>query len=334
MEMSNILKKISTIFSILFSSPWTIIPTVILIIFLYELFFQLKREDMKLKYFFCVGVGSCLLFSLVTSFSAVITGFDEIINGVLTEYYFPSMSVYMGIIFISYIVVTISMLKNNLPVYIKKTNVIMFAIIEILFFEFLYLIGKSHIPLSDINQIHSNQQILIILETTTLITIIWVMVGIGFLVVKHFLPEFEKKKEMNNFPQVSVSQFKGIPIFPQETLNSRPKLSVKKEDVDKLTKLYEEEQKLVEEQLTYMLLLQEKKYEKLSNELHKLSQFSRKKSELVKQLNAYDILLHNEKITMEEEIELLFYIKKKEQEKIKKEIALLQQKLFEKNEDN
>lgn len=331
MEAASILTKISTFFSVLFASPFTIIPTIILLVFLYELFFRMHREDVETKYFFGLGIAACMVFVIVAYFSTVTTGLDTIITGILTEYYFPSMAIYMGIIVLAHIVVVLSMVKETDSSTIKKINVIFFAIIEILFFEFLYLIGKYKLSLTNINSIHSNEQLLIILEITMFVTFVWIMFGIGLWIVKYFVPELEKKKDQTTFPQVSHSQFEGVPLFPQEKIEIVKETFVEKEDIVRLRQLYEEEQRLVEEQLKYMLLLQEKEYEKLSGELHKLSQFARRKRELIKQLDAYEILLHNEKVEIEEEIELLLYIKKKEQEKIQKEIDKLLAKYVERN---
>lgn len=331
MEVSSMITKISTFFGVLFASPFTIIPTILLLVFLYELFFRIHREDVEMKYFFGLGFAFCILFVSITYFSSVMNGLDAIVTGILTEYYFPSMAMYMGIIVLTHIIVVLTMLKETISAVTKKINIIVFVIIEILFFEFLYLVGKHQISLTNINQIHSNQQILIILEITMFVTFLWIIIGIGLWIVKYFVPEMEKKKEQTNFPQVSVSHFEGVPLFPQEKVEVIAESLVKEEDLIRLRALYQEEQRLIEEQLKYMLLLTKKEYEKLSGELHKLSQFARRKRELIKQLDAYEILLHNEKVEVEEEIELLLYIKKKEQEKIHKEIDNLLAKYVERN---
>lgn len=311
MKPSTLFDKIQVIFEALFSTPWAIIPAVLLVVFILELTFRLKREDVATKKFFAGGIVILCLFLGIVHFTRMTTGFDQIIIGILTEYYFPSIATYMFIMVMVHIIVILAIFKDWFDIYLKNIMITIFTILEVIFFAFLATVMKQKISLTDAAKIYSNQDLLTMLEAASFVTVIALIIIAGYYVIYYFVGK-EKKVLKPNYepivmmppPPVEVPK-PVVPSTPKPVIIEKVIPGVPAEYFDQVAKAIAEEQLLLKEQLKLLSLLQQKGTQELKEELTKLMTGKLTKKQLLEQIEAFSILLHNCDITMEEELELM-----------------------------
>ncbi len=326
MKPSTLFDKMQVILEALFATPWAIIPAILLIAFILELSFRLKREDVETKKFFFIGFIILCLFLGIIYFTSITTGIDQIITGILTEYYFPSIATYMFIMVVSHITVILAIFKDWFDIYFKHIIIALFTILEIIFFAFLATMMKQKISLTDATKIYSNQDLLTMLEAATFVTVIGLVVIAGYYVVRHFKDKEDKAPKSNYEPIVMMPS--SLVEVPQPVVTPAPEPVIVEKVIPgitvdhfhQVTKAVSEEQLLLKEQLKLLLLLQQKGTQDLKQELAKLTTGKLTKKQLLEQIEAFSILLHNRDITMEEELELMAATQQYVQKNVEKKI--------------
>lgn len=159
---------------------------------------NVKRKKTIGKTLYLIGWMFITLF-LVTKYNSYLTTLlDNLINNIFMQVFFPSLATYVIIIIISNITYINSVLNKRRKTYEKIIDTIFFAIIMLGVGYTLEEIIKEKLNIYDLD-IYSHQTILVLVETTTIIFVIWQLFLISKKIVKKLInlsnQKIEKEKE-------------------------------------------------------------------------------------------------------------------------------------------
>lgn len=186
MVQTTIVEKIQVIFSMLFSSPATFLLAVGIGI-LVSIFYYLIRYANHNKNIFVAIYGVVCVLLGILYFDPLIKGIDVIVNGLLTTFYFPTISFYLLLVLAVNGILIYTIFSKKLDLTIRKVNLVMFGIIELLFIDFLALSQKQGVILTNANQIYMEKQLLVILEATNELILVWGIIILGVIVIRKML---------------------------------------------------------------------------------------------------------------------------------------------------
>ena len=186
--MANLSIKqfLNTLVKIVFSSPTSIIYIIVGVIFLISMITNIRKKKTIGKTLYLIGWMFIVVF-LVTRYNSYLsTLLDNLINTVFTQIFFPNLATYVIIIILSNIIYIKSILNKKQKTYEKIINTIFFAIIMFNVSYTLDEIINEKLNIYDLN-IYSNQKILVLVETTTVIFTLWQIFLLSKKIIKKLI---------------------------------------------------------------------------------------------------------------------------------------------------
>ena len=139
------------------------------------------------------------VFCIARYFSFFVSIFDRLFGRIVDEIYFPSISIYTVMLIITNIIFVSSMFKKKVNSLVKIINVGFAMLLDFLFILILDTIMKNNIDISAKFGIYTNSSLLILLELSMNIFIIWLLIiGVLYLINKYgvkkvFVNEYKEK---------------------------------------------------------------------------------------------------------------------------------------------
>ena len=195
MKYTSILEKLLLIYEIIESSM--IYITFIGILFL-TLFLMLNKKINR-KTSFIINLLSIIIligYTIYNHFDPLAITFDNIMNNIFTNIYFPSFYTYLFIlIFVNVISIT-SLFKITLNKLYKTINGICMLVIDFILVLILEIIAKNQIDLFSKVSLFSNTSLVMLLELSVNVFIIWIIM-ISILYLANIIAERKIIKQTN-----------------------------------------------------------------------------------------------------------------------------------------
>lgn len=175
MDYMNIIDKLQ-IFMNLITNSQLLMGTIVLIALSILLFLNKQINNKKLfGIVFLINIGAFLILLFFNS-QQLISMYNSIIDKIFMNFYFPSVEVYLFILLFMFVVLFVSIFNIKMKKCYKITNIITFFTFFYLFLMLLYVIITNNLNIFDINSIYTNKDAVAILELSTLIYCVWIII--------------------------------------------------------------------------------------------------------------------------------------------------------------
>ena len=173
----TLFEKISMLFNLLLESPLFLIIILGIFLMIIDIKYISKnsKKTMKIYLIIIAVVMVLLIYSYLDSFTNV---FDSIAQNIALFFYFPSVLEYITTLIIGLIIVLISIFSKRITKKIKTINITVFGTNILLFFLILDQIASNEVDLNNKISIYTNSNMMILLNLSLLIFIIW-LIGLG-----------------------------------------------------------------------------------------------------------------------------------------------------------
>lgn len=171
-------------------------------------FLVINKRITKKKYVALVSV-TFLISLIITAFttdSSVTETFNNVINNIFTAIYFPSVEVYIAILIIMFIAVINAFVNKKMQSAYKINNIIMFFTLVFLFISFLLTISDNRIDVFDTTSIYTNVNCLVLLQLSTSVFILWLIISIIIYTVNAIMNKINPKEEVAKVVKPVINQ--------------------------------------------------------------------------------------------------------------------------------
>ena len=190
----SLFEKLSIVFGLLFSSPFTVLLFVFAIFIGASLFVHLYVEKKQVKFIFPILYFVFLGILVFQYQDYVIKGISLYIDDLFMKAYFPSLSLYFTFIVMNVIVLLITLFSNKITKYSKILNIVSFSSLQFLLALFLNTISTKKLDVTNWNALYEQKEILSLIEVSMGIFLLWIfflVIGFAF----HQINKHYDKKE-------------------------------------------------------------------------------------------------------------------------------------------
>ena len=196
---------INTLFNIISGSPSSIIFIIIGIIFTVAMIINFIKKKTIGKSLYIIGWLFIVIFIIVKYNSYISKIFDNLINQVFMQIFFPNLATYIIIIALTNIIFLYTIIKKTTKS-TKIINTLFFSIIMLFMVYTLEQIISGGINIYEQKEIYTSQNILTLIESTTIIFSFWVLI----ITSKHIIKKLIKKSNDKIKKEYENSELKPI----------------------------------------------------------------------------------------------------------------------------
>lgn len=205
MSYINLLEKLEILMKLITNSQVLMVTTIFISIAL-VLFLNKQIDTKKLfKIVLLINLGSFLIM-LFTNYKEILSIYSNIVDKIFMNMYFPSVEIYMFILVFMTIVLLSSIFNFKMKKSYKLTNIISFFIIIYLFLSLIYVVTTNNLNIFVASSIYTNQEALTLLELSTLVFALWIIVtsinAISSSIYSYILNKKESKEEVVTINEV------------------------------------------------------------------------------------------------------------------------------------
>lgn len=174
MNYINISDKIEIAMNVIFSSR-VLVGTIIFILITLFLFVNknITKKNMVVK----ILLINILAF-LITLFlhnDYLLNTFDEIVNRIFLNIYFPSIEMYLFVLIFMSVILVVTLCNFKMKKSYKNINIIAFFTIFYFFLMILYVISTNNIDIFTASSIYTDKEVVSLLELSMLVFILWIV---------------------------------------------------------------------------------------------------------------------------------------------------------------
>lgn len=195
MKYTSIFEKIACLGKIINTSIVYPIFLVILLILVAMLFIK-KIKNKKVYILMLISYITLFAITIISNFKALSKVFDSISTNLFTNIYFPSIYTYLFVLLVINIITITSLLNKKLEKSYKITNTTCFLIINFILALILDNVAKNNIDLFSKKSLFGNASLLVLLETSINIFIIW-LIAITVIYLTNKITEFISLKQVD-----------------------------------------------------------------------------------------------------------------------------------------
>lgn len=205
MSYINLLEKLEILMKLITNSQVLMVTTIFISIAL-VLFLNKQIDTKKLfKIVLLINLGSFLIM-LFTNYKEILSIYSNIVDKIFMNMYFPSVEIYMFILVFITIVLLCSIFNFKMKKSYKLINIVSFFIIIYLFLSLIYVVTTNNLNIFVASSIYTNQEALTLLELSTLVFALWIIVtsinAISSSIYSYILNKKESKEEVVTINEV------------------------------------------------------------------------------------------------------------------------------------
>ena len=230
MKFSNIFEKIQILFNMIVNSNMLIILS-ILVIMLILLRLTNKINNKKLMVFTSL-VEIIMFVVIIFNNQVLIDIYDNLVDYIFLNFYFPSIYIYLFIFISSYIIFILNILNKYISNTYKKITNIYFVIFNFLFVTLVCIIGENDIDIFTKTGLYTNNNVLVLLELSTLLFFTYLVLNAlvyitNYLIVAISLKKTIKVKDNNVIPNELKIDVEEEYLVPELAYDNEVKVSPK-----------------------------------------------------------------------------------------------------------
>ena len=236
MTYLGLLDKIGILFNL--TNKYIVIPILFGVIMVttilnkFNLLGNVKRRNINIISFI---ISAIVVIS--TNYRILSKTFDNFLDIFFTNIYFPSIYVYIFMIVSIYVVIIYSIFSKNLSKVYKKTNYIAGVSLNLILLVILNIIANDRIDIFSNDSLYTSVNLVSMLELSTNIYIMWLIVTIGVFIIKTIVDRIISKKS-NDLVLDEKEELISNTVTVQEEIKPIEVISeVKKEKEENLLKI-------------------------------------------------------------------------------------------------
>ena len=187
MRQLSILDKLKVVFDLTMNNKLFIIIFALLI-FISILFIITTRKNIKKKKKIIIGTYVVVLLAIIIIFNKSIFGmYDSMMNNLFIIFYFPNISVYVGAIIATNIIMLISIFSKKTSKINKVINIIVFFLLHYILVLILNVISTNNLNVFNSKELYKNTDIHSLIELSGNIFIIWIIYLVLYKIINNYL---------------------------------------------------------------------------------------------------------------------------------------------------
>ncbi len=175
MEPISFFDRIKMLFKIVSGSSFFIILFAIAIFTLIILIINVKSKNKTIKIITASVYGIVVILALIKYWQALLSLGDTIVDKIFTAVYFPNYISYICMMIISILLIILVITNKKISSFGKYGSILSFSFIIFLFILTLETIMSNNIVITSKTSIYSNETLVILIQTSTIIFTIWIV---------------------------------------------------------------------------------------------------------------------------------------------------------------
>lgn len=205
MKYTNILGKISVLFTLIKSSYIYLIFLGILLVLTLVLFIK-KKNKSKVVVLMLISYLILLTLTIINNYQELSKVFDSIATHLFTDIYFPSTQVYLFTLTVVDIIALTSMLNKKAETNYKVANMTCFFTTKFLMVLILDIISKNKIDIFSKKSMFTNNNLVILLEISISVFIIWLLSLIVLYITNKAASKITEHQEEKTYTEAPVPE--------------------------------------------------------------------------------------------------------------------------------
>ena len=193
---------IQTLLDIISNSPSSVLFIIIGIVFATSMIINVKNKNKSKKLITVLGWLFVIFFIIIRYNSYLNQLFDNLINNIFIQIFFPNLATYIIIILTTNIIFLYSLLSKKIKNFNKIFNIIFFTMIMILMLYTLEQIISNHINIYQFKEVYSNNNILTLIQSTTLLFTLWIIIIINKIIINKLITKSIQNLNSDNKEQL------------------------------------------------------------------------------------------------------------------------------------
>ncbi|CCY45969.1 unknown [Firmicutes bacterium CAG:822] len=209
---------IEILLDVISNSPSSVLFIILGIIFASAMIINIKNKKKIGKLVSILGWIFIVLFIIIRYSSYLNKLFDNLINNIFMQIFFPNLATYVIIIIITNFIFLYSIIKktSNLS---KVINVIFFTVIMVFMLYTLEQIITNNINIYSFEKVYSNDDISVLIQSTTVLFTFWIILIISKLIINKLI---EKSiKNIKNEEKDNISEKQDLSEIQINNTNSQ-----------------------------------------------------------------------------------------------------------------
>ena len=231
----SLIEKIKTLFTLIFSSSLFLILLLGIFIILVDVFY-ISKQSRKVKIMYLIVSVIVMAILLITYFEEFLKFIDVLNKNIVMLINFPSLLQYTVIIFITLIIMIISIFNKKMNRILSRINIGVFIADLFIFFLILDQINKTNIDLSNKINIYSNKNLMVLFEISMIIFVIWLFGLLTYKICSVLITRNKSSKVIMDNNEVNLSEREEVTKEDNEEEIELPK----RRDDGTIINLYEE----------------------------------------------------------------------------------------------
>ena len=231
----SLIEKIKTLFTLIFSSSLFLILLLGIFIILVDVFY-ISKQSRKVKIMYLIVSVIVMVILLITYFEEFLKFIDVLNKNIVMLINFPSLLQYTIIIFITLIIMIISIFNKKMNRILSRINIGVFIADLFIFFLILDQINKTNIDLSNKINIYSNKNLMVLFEISMIIFVIWLFGLLIYKICSVLITKNKSSKVIMDNNEVNLSEREEVTKEDNEEEIELPK----RRDDGTIINLYEE----------------------------------------------------------------------------------------------
>lgn len=201
----SLIEKIKTLFTLIFSSSLFLILLLGIFIILVDIFY-ISKQSRKVKIMYLIVSVIVMVILLITYFEEFLKFIDVLNKNIVMLINFPSLLQYTVIIFITLIIMIISIFNKKINRILSRINIGVFIADLFIFFLILDQINKTNIDLSNKINIYSNKNLMVLFEISMIIFVIWLSGLLTYKICSVLITRNKSSKVIMDNNEVNLSE--------------------------------------------------------------------------------------------------------------------------------
>lgn len=193
---------IQTLLDIISNSPSSVLFIIIGIVFATSMIINVKNKNKSKKLITVLGWLFVIFFIIIRYNSYLNQLFDNLINNIFIQIFFPNLATYIIIILTTNIIFLYSLLSKKIKNFNKIFNIIFFTMIMILMLYTLEQIISNNINIYQFKEVYSNNNILTLIQSTTLLFTLWIIIIINKIIINKLITKSIQNLNSDNKKQL------------------------------------------------------------------------------------------------------------------------------------
>lgn len=187
MKQLSILDKLKVIFNLTINNKIFIL-ILLLLIGLSIMFITTNKKNIKRNRKIFIGLYIFVVALIIIVFnSSIINMYESMMNNLFIVFYFPNVSIYVGAIIATNIIMLVSLFSKKTSKINKVVNSIVFFLLHYILVLILNVVSTNHLNVFNSKTLYKNTDIHSLIELSGNIFIVWIIYLILYKIINNYL---------------------------------------------------------------------------------------------------------------------------------------------------